>query len=320
MTFEPIASPGKQDTAHLLAKLGTTLVESGAIDRRTLERARRVASETGGRLDQVLTQLGLMSDRGLAEALAELIAAPVVVASDYPDRPLFHDCLKAKFLRRARALPIAWVRSRCDWCGAELRAHDLVPILSWVAAKGRCRYCHHTLGWFFPGIELAAVAVALAAVLLDGGEGAWLDCLLGWWLLALGWIDLRCWLLPDGLTLPLIIAGLAAAFLFSPDQLTDRALGAALGYLSLVAIAAAYRALRGREGLGGGDAKLLAASGAWLGAAALPQVILLAALSALAAAAGLRVAGIRLGIHSALPFGPFLALATWVLWLLSPIG
>ena len=80
-----------------------------------------------------------------------------------------------------------------------------------------------------------------------------------------------------------------------------------------------YRALGGREGLGGGDAKLLAASGAWLGAAALPEVILLAALSALAAAACLRLAGIRLGIHSALPFGPFLALAIWVLWLLCPI-
>jgi len=119
MTFEPIASPGKQDTAHLLAKLGTTLVESGAIDRRTLDRARRVASETGGRLDQVLTQLGLMSDRGLAEALAELIAAPVVVASDYPDRPLFHDCLKAKFLRRARALPIAATDDRATLAMAD---------------------------------------------------------------------------------------------------------------------------------------------------------------------------------------------------------
>jgi general secretion pathway protein E len=119
MTFEPIASPGKQDTAYLLAKLGTTLVESGAIDRRTLDRARRVASETGGRLDQVLTQLGLMSDRGLAEALAELIAAPVVVASDYPDRPLFHDCLKAKFLRRARALPIAATDDRATLAMAD---------------------------------------------------------------------------------------------------------------------------------------------------------------------------------------------------------
>jgi general secretion pathway protein E len=107
MTFEPIVYQNTQGTADLLASLGTTLVDSGAIDRRTLDRARRVATETGARLDQVLTQLGLMSDRGLAEALAQLIAAPVVGPADYPDTPLFHDRLKAKFLRRARVLPIA---------------------------------------------------------------------------------------------------------------------------------------------------------------------------------------------------------------------
>jgi leader peptidase (prepilin peptidase)/N-methyltransferase len=216
--------------------------------------------------------------------------------------------------------PVAGGRSRCDACGATLRARDLVPVFSWLVAGGRCRYCRQPLGWFYPGVELAALAVALAAVLVDSGQGAWLDCLLGWWLLALGWIDLRCWILPDALTLPLIIAGLAAAALLDPDQLAQRALGAALGYASLVAIAGLYRALRGREGLGGGDAKLLAASGAWLGAAALPQVILLAALSALAVAACLRLAGIRLGMRSALPFGPFLALATWSLWLFGSVG
>src|SRR5271166_4362248 len=193
--------------------------------------------------------------------------------------------------------PIARARSRCDACGATLRARDLVPILSWVAAGARCRYCRQPLGWFYPGVELAALAVAVVSVLIDGGQRAWLDCLLGWWLLTLGWIDLRSWLLPDALTLPLIIAGLAASFMFDPDQLVNRALGAALGYASLMTIEALYRALRGREGLGGGDAKLLAASGAWLGAAALPQVILLAAVSALAAAACLRLTGIRLGIH-----------------------
>ena len=107
MTFEPIASLGTEDAADLLAKLGTTLVDSGAIDRRTLERARRVATETGGRLDQVLTQLGLISDRGLAEAYAQLTVAPLVKVADYPDAPLFRDRLKPKFLRRARALPIA---------------------------------------------------------------------------------------------------------------------------------------------------------------------------------------------------------------------
>src|SRR5271167_3228796 len=107
MTFEPVASPSTQDPGDLVAKLGVNLVDSGAIDRRTLDRARRVATETGGRLDQVLTQLGLVSDRGLAEALAQLIAAPLVAVADYPDAPLFHDRLKPKFLRRVRAMPIA---------------------------------------------------------------------------------------------------------------------------------------------------------------------------------------------------------------------
>ena len=107
MTFEPSAFPTPPEPADLLADLGATLVDSGAIDRRTLDRARRVAGETGARLDQVLTQLGLMSDRGLAEALARLIAAPLAGPADYPDAPLFDDRLKAKFLRRARALPIA---------------------------------------------------------------------------------------------------------------------------------------------------------------------------------------------------------------------
>src|SRR3989440_3451796 len=112
MTFEPIVSPSPQDAGDLVAKLGTSLVDGGAIDRRTLDRARRVAAETGARLDQVLTQLGLVSDRGLAEALAQLIAAPLVGAVDYPDAPLLHDRLKPKFLRRVRAMPIAATADR----------------------------------------------------------------------------------------------------------------------------------------------------------------------------------------------------------------
>ncbi len=213
---------------------------------------------------------------------------------------------------------IAWGRSRCEYCGAALKARDLVPLYSWLAAKGRCRFCRHPLGWFYPGIELAALAVALAAVAVDRGAELWLDCLFGWWLLTLGWIDLQRWLLPDVLTLPLVIAGLAAAAALDPEQLTDRALGAALGYLALRVIALLYRLLRGHEGLGHGDAKLLAASGAWVGTSALPQVVLGAAVSALVAAACLRLAGVRLDARSALPFGPFLALATWLIWLLGP--
>jgi leader peptidase (prepilin peptidase) / N-methyltransferase len=211
-------------------------------------------------------------------------------------------------------------RSHCEGCGAALASRDLVPLFSWLAAAGRCRGCGRRLGWFYPAIELAALAVALVAVTIDSGVWVWLDCVLGWWLLALGWIDARSWLLPDLLTLPLVMAGLAAAWAFEPEALAGRALGAALGYLALRALALAYRALRGREGLGAGDAKLLAAAGAWVGARALPQVILLAALAGLLAAGCLRLAGTRLDAQSALPFGPFLALATWLIWLAPAVA
>jgi general secretion pathway protein E len=103
----PVAVPEQQNADKALARLGPALIESGALDQRTLERARRVAAETGGRLDRVLTQLGLISERGLAEALARLVSAPLIAAADYPDEPLFVDRLRPKFLRKAHALPIA---------------------------------------------------------------------------------------------------------------------------------------------------------------------------------------------------------------------
>jgi general secretion pathway protein E len=107
ITSEAAASLNTRDAADALARLGPTLIDSGAVDQRTLERARRVASETGGRLDRVLTQLGMVSERALAEALAQLVGATIVTPPDYPDSALFVDRLKAKFLRKAHALPIA---------------------------------------------------------------------------------------------------------------------------------------------------------------------------------------------------------------------
>ena len=119
MSFEPIISSTAEDPAEVLARLGAVLVEGGTIDRRTLDRAGRVAVETGGRLDHVLTQLGLVSERGLAEALAQLIEAPLVEAGDYPDAPLFLDRLKVKFLRKVRALPIAATNGRATLAMAD---------------------------------------------------------------------------------------------------------------------------------------------------------------------------------------------------------
>jgi general secretion pathway protein E len=106
MTFEPATAPTAQDAAEALARLGPALIDSGALDQRTLERARRVAAETGGRLDRVLTQLGLISERGLAETLAQLVSAPLVTPADYPEEALFVDRLRPKFLRKAHSMPI----------------------------------------------------------------------------------------------------------------------------------------------------------------------------------------------------------------------
>jgi leader peptidase (prepilin peptidase)/N-methyltransferase len=214
--------------------------------------------------------------------------------------------------------PVAAARSRCPYCRTVLAARDLVPLASWLAARGRCRYCGKWLGWFYPGVELAALAVAVLAVAVDRGVDAWIDATLGWWLLALGWIDWRRLVLPDLLTLPLIPLGLAAIGL-APNELWDRVAGAACGYLALWAVAWLYRRARGREGLGMGDAKLLAASGAWVGASGLPSVLAGAAIAALLAAGGMMLRGKRLDRYSALPFGPFLAGATWLVWLFGPM-
>jgi len=119
MSLEAIISSVAENPAEVLARLGGSLVDSGAIDRRSLDRARRVATETAGRLDHVLTQLGLVSERGLAEVLAQLIGAPLVGLADYPDAPLFVDRLKVKFLRRVRAMPIAAAEDRATLAMAD---------------------------------------------------------------------------------------------------------------------------------------------------------------------------------------------------------
>jgi leader peptidase (prepilin peptidase) / N-methyltransferase len=216
---------------------------------------------------------------------------------------------------------MAWARSRCDHCGAALAARDLVPIASWAWHRGRCRQCGAWLGWFYPGIEVAAVAVALAAVAFDRGEPSrlWFDCLLGWALLTLAWIDLDRYTLPDLLTLPLLLMGLGVPAWEAPDRVTDHALAAAVGYVLFRTVALAYRRWRGRDGLGEGDAKLVAAGGAWLGLVSLSWLILIAAVAALAGAGLARLAGKRLDAATAIPFGPFLALALYALRL-YPLG
>ncbi len=181
-----------------------------------------------------------------------------------------------------------------------------------------------------PGMTRRGVATACAGAAIVAAWAASVDtdirwmafsCVLGWTLLALGWIDWRTFRLPDVLTLPLLAVGLAAAAIDSQASLISGVIGALAGYGALSAVNAGYRRLRGRDGLGRGDAKLLAAGGAWLGWQALPWVVLFAALLGLLLAALQRARGARLTAETALPFGPPLALAIWIVWMYGlPIG
>ncbi len=211
-------------------------------------------------------------------------------------------------------------RSRCPACGHGLGPDELVPVLSWVAQRGRCRHCAAPIPVFYPAIELAAVVVALWASVVVSGWLLWATCALGWALLALAIIDWRHLVLPDVLTLSLLAGGLAVAALLDGASVLDHAIGAAAGYAVLFVIGRLYARLRGREGLGEGDAKLLAAAGAWVSWEALAGVVFVASLVALAVALPKAVVGLRRAITEPLPFGPYLCLATWLTWLYGPIS
>jgi len=228
----------------------------------------------------------------------------------------FAGSLMGVFARRLPAgRPVALTRSECDTCQATLAARELVPLLSYALQRGQCRHCGAPIGRYHPAMELACVAIALWAGTVFDDEALWASCVLGWVLLALSVCDFENTILPDALTLPLLLSGLAWNAWLWPPSVTDHALAAALGYLVFRGLAWLYRRLRGRDGLGGGDAKLLAASGAWLGIAALPWVVLGAALAGIALAGGLALRGRCISSRTVLPFGPCLAIATWMIWL-----
>ncbi len=213
--------------------------------------------------------------------------------------------------------PVAFDRSRCEACGHVLGMRDLLPVASYLALRGRCRFCGTPIAPFHWAIELAAVAVAVAAVQVSPDvPSLWCGCLLGWGLLALAWIDWCHMILPDVLTLPLVLLGLGATLWLEPEALANHAAAAAIAYLLFRLIAWTYRRLRGRDGLGEGDAKLMAAAGAWVGVTALSSVLLGGALlTLLAAVIGAMRRGEGLRATARLPLGPGLCAALWLVWL-----
>ncbi len=211
-------------------------------------------------------------------------------------------------------------RSACPRCGHGLGAAELVPLVSFLWLRGACRHCGGRIDALYPLLELGALGVALWAAALTEGADLGASCALGWLLLALAAADWRTYLLPDPLVLAVAAGGIAATALLMPDAVVDHVIGAAAGFLVFWATAALYRRWRGRDGLGLGDAKLLGALGAWVSWQGLPSAVLIAAAAALAAALLQGLVRRRLSGGDRLPFGPFLALGGWIVWLYGPLA
>jgi leader peptidase (prepilin peptidase)/N-methyltransferase len=204
---------------------------------------------------------------------------------------------------------LVFPRSACPACGHTLSALENIPLISWMWLRGRCRYCRAPISARYPLVELFASLLSGWVVWRLGSDiGGLAALLLVWTMLALAMIDLDTHFLPDDLTLPLLWAGLLFNLTGTFTPLADAVIGAAAGYLVLWLVYWGYRWVTGKEGMGYGDFKLLAALGAWLGWTMLPFIVLLS--SALGAVVGVMM--ILLRGHQRdkpIPFGPFLALA-----------
>jgi len=210
-------------------------------------------------------------------------------------------------------------RSACPSCKAPIKTWQNVPIVSWLALRGRCAACNAKISMRYPIVELTTGLLSVWVAWHFGfGAPALCALLITWTLIALTGIDIDHQLLPDTLTLPLMWAGLLAAIVVGPVvgvalpvSARDAIIGATTGYLSLWLVFHLFKLVTGKEGMGYGDFKLFAALGAWLGWQVLPLIILLSA--ATGAVLGILLILLRGRDRAApMPFGPYLAAAGWL--------
>jgi leader peptidase (prepilin peptidase)/N-methyltransferase len=200
-------------------------------------------------------------------------------------------------------------RSRCPGCGHAISALENIPLLSWLLLRGKCSACQMPISVRYPLVEaLTGLLSAFAAAHFGFGWSAFGAILLVWALIALSFIDFDTTFLPDAITLPLLWCGLLFNLGNVYTDLSSAVVGAAAGYLSLWSVYWAFKLLTGKEGMGYGDFKLLAALGAWLGWQMLPLIVLLS--SVVGAVVGIALILLtRHGRNIPIPFGPYLALA-----------
>jgi len=213
---------------------------------------------------------------------------------------------------------LAVPRSACPECGHPIGAIENIPIVSWLALRGACKACRKPIPIRYPLVEalgglLAAYAIWRFGLTWKGASA----CILLWTLVALTFIDFDTQLLPDSLTLPLLWAGLVVNLFSVFVPLHDAVIGAIAGYLALWIVYWLFRLIRGKEGMGYGDFKLLGALGAWLGWQMLPLIVLLS--SVVGAVIGISLMVFRGRDHNVpLAFGPYLAIAGGIALFFGP--
>ncbi len=198
-------------------------------------------------------------------------------------------------------------RSACPHCGHQITALENIPVISWLLLRGQCSSCKAPISARYPAIEVLSALLSAGLVWHFGfGWTGMATLVFGWLLIAMTFIDLDTQLLPDDLTLPLLWLGLLVNVkgLFVPLQ--DAVLGAAAGYMALWTVYWVFKLVRGKEGMGYGDFKLLAALGAWMGWQMLPAIILLSSIVGAVVGISMMIAA-RMGFDHKIPFGPYLA-------------
>jgi len=255
----------------------------------------------GSFLNVVIARLPVMMEREWREGCAELDAAGADANA-----------------KQEAAFNLVVPRSRCPQCGHGITALENIPLLSYAFLRGRCADCGNRISVRYPCVELLS---GVLAALVAWRYGLSVQCvgalLLTWALVALTFIDLDTQLLPDSITLPFLWLGIGFNLFSVYTTLAASVIGAMAGYLSLWTVYHLFRITTGKEGMGFGDFKLLAAIGAWLGWQMLPAVILLSAL--VGAIVGITIIVLRGHDRNVpIPFGPYLAAAGWVALLWGP--
>lgn len=250
----------------------------------------------GSFLNVVIYRLPLMMEREWRAQCAELFDQPVPAAGQ-------------------PALSLWGPRSQCPQCGHLITAIENIPLLSYVLQRGRCAHCHTAIGIQYPLVEtLSGCLAGIVAWKFGFGWPTAAALVFTWTLLAASAIDFRHQLLPDDLVLPLLWLGLLAALSGLFADLPSAVIGAMAGYLSLWSVYQLFRLLTGKEGMGHGDFKLLAALGAWVGWQSLVAIVILSSL--VGAVFGLALVLFRGRDRQVpMPFGPFLAAAGWIVLL-----